>query len=919
MLNIDNTLKTIYKNDGVPASSETAHKVLILYFPDLDLTITNDRIVSESFSLTESICSADDLEFGSCEASMVKITVANLEQDLSGYKFVVTQTINDTYTIPLGTYKVESCKKQNDWWFREIIAYDCMKNADTDVAGWYNSMFPTGTEVYTLKQFRESLLDYLNIPYEDETLPNDNMLITKTIDATQLSGREVLRQCVELQGAFGQINRHGKFTHKILAETYTDYPQEDYPQEDYPQEEPYEQIYGSMVAQNGIKFEEYTCKPIDKLIIRQEEGDVGCIYGGGTNAYIVQGNFLLYGKSSEELEAIAANIAQNIFNREYRPFTGDLIGLPYLEVGDGVKFNINDTVVSYVLQRTLTGIQALRDEISTPGSEEREQNFGVNTEIIQLKGKTTRIKKDVEGIRVEVENLEESTSTRFEQTDTAISAEATRAVNAETVLNGKIEVNAESISQEVSRAAGAESLLNTKITQTAESITQEISAKYTTKDEVIGLLPSETLYPSPTLYPKRSVTSDLTADYNSKFQQTATDIALEVNRATQAEGELIGSVSVLAGQVELKVDASGVISAINLSSEGIKIAASNISLEGIVTVNGNFKVLLDGSIEAVNGKFSGNITASSFVGGYLQSTNYVAGTSGMMIDLTNCIIDTPNLYVDSAGKIHATDGEFSGDITGSAITGSTFSRVVNWSGTQVTLTTIDDNGFYQWISDTSGARFQVGSLNHYNSILADQNGVTIGNAYNGHSVVVGQYGVFIDNQTPITTGNISSQNVYSLGGAVYVSANGNFRPFNSGGSSCGTADGKWSSVWAVNGTIQTSDEREKTDILLLEEDERFLRFAKMIAPYTFKMVSGTSGRKHIGFIAQRIEEAMVDCGISSMEFAGLIKAPVYAEKLKDVNGNELNEYDTTSEIIDYTYHLRYEEFIPLIFLWLRSL
>ena len=87
----------------------------------------------------------------------------------------------------------------------------------------------------------------------------------------------------------------------------------------------------------------------------------------------------------------------------------------------------------------------------------------------------------------------------------------------------------------------------------------------------------------------------------------------------------------------------------------------------------------------------------------------------------------------------------------------------------------------------------------------------------------------------------------------------------------------------------------------------------MIIPYTYKMINGTSGRRHIGFIAQRIEEAMTECGISSMEFAGLIKAPVYAKKMLDQDGKETEEYDTSSDIIDYTYHLRYDEFIPCCF------
>lgn len=153
---------------------------------------------------------------------------------------------------------------------------------------------------------------------------------------------------------------------------------------------------------------------------------------------------------------------------------------------------------------------------------------------------------------------------------------------------------------------------------------------------------------------------------------------------------------------------------------------------------------------------------------------------------------------------------------------------------------------------------------------------------------------------------------------AYISINYNYIP-DSSGMNIGSGQNPWAGGYGVSGWATTSDERLKEEVELLEDDERWLRFAKMIAPYTFKMVQGTSGRKHIGFIAQRIEEAMIECGISDMEFAGLVKAPVYADRLKDEDGNELPDYDTSSEIVDYTYHLRYEEFIPLLFLWLGSL
>jgi hypothetical protein len=123
----------------------------------------------------------------------------------------------------------------------------------------------------------------------------------------------------------------------------------------------------------------------------------------------------LYGKAAEELQTIAENVSANIFGRAYRPYTAESIGLPYLEVGDTVALTTEDTVVSYILQRTLTGIQALKDEFEAPGSEEREQNFGVNNEIIQLQGKFAKIKKDVDGIVQTVGDIEQGVYTEIEQ------------------------------------------------------------------------------------------------------------------------------------------------------------------------------------------------------------------------------------------------------------------------------------------------------------------------------------------------------------------------------------------------------------------------------------------------------------------------------------------------------------------------
>lgn len=61
----------------------------------------------------------------------------------------------------------------------------------------------------------------------------------------------------------------------------------------------------------------------------------------------------------------------------------------------------------------------------------------------------------------------------------------------------------------------------------------------------------------------------------------------------------------------------------------IKLTADNILLEGLVTANGNFKVLEDGSIEAAGGKFTGEIDATGgTVGGFDISSSSLQAVSG---------------------------------------------------------------------------------------------------------------------------------------------------------------------------------------------------------------------------------------------------------------------------------------------------
>ena len=78
------------------------------------------------------------------------------------------------------------------------------------------------------------------------------------------------------------------------------------------------------------------------------------------------------------------------------------------------------------------------------------------------------------------------------------------------------------------------------------------------------------------------------------------------------------------------IDSDGNLRAfVGAGQEGVKIKADHIQLEGIVTANGNFKILEDGSIETVNGKFTGEVNATSGkIGGFIIGANSITAEGG---------------------------------------------------------------------------------------------------------------------------------------------------------------------------------------------------------------------------------------------------------------------------------------------------
>jgi hypothetical protein len=226
----------------------------------------------------------------------------------------------------------------------------------------------------------------------------------------------------------------------------------------------------------------------------------------------------------------------------------------------------------------------------------------------------------------------------------------------------------------------------------------------------------------------------------------------------------------------------------------------------------------------------------------------------------------------------------------------------------------------QKMTITSGGNVGIGTSSPTNT--GGYATLTIG----GNSTTKGQL-TFNSSTTPIgylyndaTNMNIGSENalIFATTSAAVermrITSAGNTQPGTDNAYSLGVSGTRWSAVWAANGTIQTSDEREKKDII---DADLGLDFISKLRPVSFKWKVGQNivtsevvkdeegnpildeegnektesvivpregKRTHYGLIAQEVEELL-----DGKDFGGFIHD---------------EETDTKG--------LRYDQFIPLL-------
>lgn len=122
------------------------------------------------------------------------------------------------------------------------------------------------------------------------------------------------------------------------------------------------------------------------------------------------------------------------------------------------------------------------------------------------------------------------------------------------------------------------------------------------------------------------------------------------------------------------------------------------------------------------------------------------------------------------------------------------------------------------------------------------------------------------------SGKVTSYALYLNGAAQHQTTTSSFRPLVDNTKSLGSADLRWSVVYASTGSINTSDERHKQQFRSVSDAEKRVALAIKSSIKAFKFndavaEKGDDARWHFGVVAQRVADAFIAEGLDPDDYS----------------------------------------------------
>ena len=374
-----------------------------------------------SVTLTDSVCSVTDFQYGS--AAAVHLT-ANLIDTTGTFDSVADQEFQYFEEMEtgertlIGTFRFEKPSKPTFNSYK-VDAYDRMILLDKDCTMWLTELpdWP-----YTIRQLLELVCQECGVELDENVnLLNGDYSVERFLYST--TGRKIVQWVAEANAMFARMTPDGKLTFARLNEIE-------------------EQFSGAV---KSISISDYETASIQRVVVKQEEDDVGVAYPENSEGetYTILGNPLLATFNSDSLRPYIENIAPFLIGMSFVPAKASLINTGEQDVQAGDIITVADrggiirrvpvfsvTKKGYGLTITCTGNKSRQSTTAIA-----EQN---RIEVVQ--GRVARIKADLQEVSTSLEQTSISLDAVKEQS--AIVSQVVDGISAQV---GEIEKSVEGV------------------------------------------------------------------------------------------------------------------------------------------------------------------------------------------------------------------------------------------------------------------------------------------------------------------------------------------------------------------------------------------------------------------------------------------------------------------------------------------
>lgn len=342
----------------------------------------------QSVTYTESVNGGTELTPGAACCNCLEMTVLAPAGGLTiaqGAEIRYYQEDDTGARTLIGLFTAEKPTRSSANTYK-VTAYDRMSWTDKDLSPWLKTL--TGWP-YTLYAFAGMVCQQCGLALANTSLPNGDYQIQQFY-ADNITGRQLLQWIGAACVRFCRATPDGKLEFAWYQQADVSIGPTDY-------------------LQGSLSYEDYRVAQIDRVQIKQGEGDIGVLYPAdaedGSNTYIIDGNLLLTVASADALQPLAQAIYTAVHTIQYTPCKLAVLAGLGARAGDIVSITDGNgnTITAYIMTRTVSG---QKDTLESTGSARRDSVTASHSNTLQnLTGRILKILMSIDGLSIENRDL----------------------------------------------------------------------------------------------------------------------------------------------------------------------------------------------------------------------------------------------------------------------------------------------------------------------------------------------------------------------------------------------------------------------------------------------------------------------------------------------------------------------------------